>query len=131
MFTSSAAWSPSGLCGDVEGYGIAAIEAALCGLPAVVTAGSGLAEAIRDRETGLLVPQEDEDATAAAVLRLWRDPSLLRTMGEKARVRAASEQTWSRVASRYDERLREICGISESRSAAPPTRKIGIVRDPR
>ena len=98
--------------GDVEGYGIAAVEAALCGLPAVVASGSGLAEAVRDRETALLVPPDDPEATAGAVLRLWRDPALLRAMGERARVRAISEQTWTRVAANYDERLREICGGS-------------------
>src|SRR5262249_5202438 len=34
--------------GDVEGFGIAVVEAALCGKPAVVSADSGLAEAVRD-----------------------------------------------------------------------------------
>ncbi len=42
--------------GDVEGFGIAAIEAALCGRLAVVTSGSGLQEAVIDGQTGLCVP---------------------------------------------------------------------------
>ena len=33
--------------GDFEGFGIAAVEAALCGKPSIVSAGSGLAEAVR------------------------------------------------------------------------------------
>jgi len=39
--------------GDFEGFGIAVIEAALCGKPSVVTNQSGLAEAIIEGETGL------------------------------------------------------------------------------
>ena len=44
--------------GDFEGFGIAAIEAALCGKSAVVTKGSGLEEAVLDRVTGLHVTED-------------------------------------------------------------------------
>jgi phosphatidylinositol alpha-1,6-mannosyltransferase len=59
--------------GDCEGFGIVAVEAALCGKPAVVSRDSGLAEAVIDGVTGLTVPQENPDATAAAILRLLGD----------------------------------------------------------
>ena len=39
--------------GDFEGYGIAVVEAAFCGKPAVVSRNSGLAEAIVDGGPGL------------------------------------------------------------------------------
>ena len=42
--------------GDCEGFGIAVVEAALCGRPAVVSAQSGLIEAIKDGVTGFAVP---------------------------------------------------------------------------
>ena len=63
--------------GDFEGYGIAVIEAALCGKAAVVSDNSGLAEAVLDGQTGLLVNQNDSEATAEAVLQLVNDPGLL------------------------------------------------------
>ncbi|MDP1125088.1 glycosyltransferase, partial [Klebsiella pneumoniae] len=40
-----------------EGFGLAFLEASACGLPVIGTTGSGVAEAVRDGETGLLVPQ--------------------------------------------------------------------------
>ena len=87
--------------GDFEGYGIAVIEAALCGLPSVVTSGSGLAEAVSDGLTGICVPPEDPAETAGAILRLLEDGSLRSRMGEAARLRAEGEQTWSGRVAEY------------------------------
>ena len=94
--------------GDFEGYGIAVIEAALCGLPAVVAEGSGLAEAVRHGVTGFCVPSEDPDATARAICSLLQDEPLRREMGGAARRRAEEEQTWDRRMPAYDALLREV-----------------------
>ncbi len=87
--------------GDFEGYGIAVVEAALCGTPAVVSDNSGLVEAIVDGQTGLVVPADDPDATAGAILRLLLDDDRRRAMGAAAQERASAEQTWDRRAARY------------------------------
>ena len=102
--------------GDFEGYGIAVVEAALCGRPAVVTENSGLAEAIEDGTTGSAVPENDVDATAAAIRDLLMDPVRRREMGTAARARALSEQTWDRRVREYDDVLRELVGAWESRA---------------
>jgi phosphatidylinositol alpha-1,6-mannosyltransferase len=94
--------------GDAEGYGIAVIEAALCGRPAVVSGESGLAEAVAHGQTGLLVPENDPQATAQAILRLLGDDELRAQLGRQARQRALNEQTWSSRAARYDRLLRQI-----------------------
>ena len=99
--------------GDVEGYGIAVVEAALCGKPALVSRGSGLEEAIVDGETGLAVPSEDPSATADAAADLLTDGERLRRMGERARARAVTEQTWDRRVDRY-------ASLLESLAAARP-----------
>ena len=93
--------------GDVEGYGIAVVEAALCGAPAVVTRDSGLAEAVLDGSTGLVVPQDDAAATAEALEALLDDDAMRAAMGARARERAAGELTWRRLSERYDEVLRD------------------------
>lgn len=93
--------------GDIEGYGIAVVEAALCGLPAVVTTGSGLVEAISDGITGLCVPSEDPAATARAIGLLLADDALRRRMGEAARRRAETDQTWKGRVEAYDALLRD------------------------
>ncbi|MDL1893897.1 glycosyltransferase family 4 protein [Sphingobacteriales bacterium CHB3] len=92
--------------GDCEGYGIAAVEAALCGKPAVVSGESGLAEAIVDGETGIVVPPNDVQATSAALIRLLSDRNLRRHMGENAQARALREQTWCRRGAEMESALR-------------------------
>ncbi len=91
--------------GDVEGYGIVVQEAALSGLPAVVSRDCGLTEAIREGETGLSVPQNDPEATAAAVLSLLNDENRRREMGQRARQMALSS-TWAERIAEYDRVLR-------------------------
>ena len=88
--------------GDFEGYGIAVVEAALCGKPAVVSRGSGLEEAIVDGVTGFAVPENDEFATAQGILALLLDPNQRQRLGEAARRRAAGQQTWRQRVSDYE-----------------------------
>jgi phosphatidyl-myo-inositol dimannoside synthase len=94
--------------GDCEGFGIAVIEAALCGKPAVVSANSGLVEAVEDGRTGLVVPEGDVAATARAICDLLEHDDDRRRMGEAARLRALSDFTWRRKAAEYDGVLRRL-----------------------
>ncbi len=71
-----------------EGFGNVVIEAAAMGLPAVGTRIVGLADAIADGETGVLVPVRDAAALAAALERLLADDALRLAMGRAARERA-------------------------------------------
>lgn len=94
--------------GDSEGFGIAAVEAALCGKPAIVSSNSGLAEAVVDGHTGLLIPEGDAHAAAAAVLRLLKDPELYISLSEQARAHACATQAWESVGLKYDRFLRPL-----------------------
>lgn len=91
--------------GQFEGYGIAAVEAALCAKAAVVSDNSGLVEAILPGETGLVVQENDPESTAQAVIQLLENPALSRQMGENARQRALAEQTWTICVQKYDHLL--------------------------
>lgn len=105
--------------GDIEGFGIAVIEAALCGVPAVVSRGSGLTEAIVEGQTGVSVPEGDVNATAEALVSLLTDDAARRRMGLAAQQRAGASHTWSHVAKRFEESLGEIAGGKPARSVAP------------
>lgn len=94
--------------GQFEGYGIAVVEAALCGKASVVSDNSGLAEAILPNETGLVVPENNPEGTTQAVIELLGNPGLCSQMGEKARQRALAEQTWTMRISEYDRFLNEL-----------------------
>lgn len=93
--------------GDVEGYGIVVQEAALCGKPSVVSQGFGLTEAIIEGVTGVSVPAEDPQATAAAINDLLADPARCLKMGRAAR-EAALQGTWDQRAEAYDALLQEL-----------------------
>lgn len=83
--------------GKFEGFGLVYLEAGAAGLPVVGTTGCGAEDAVDDGETGLLVPQNDPDALAAALVRLLGDPDLRRRMGEAGRRKAAAN-SWAHVA---------------------------------
>jgi len=87
--------------GNFEGFGIAVIEAALCGKAAVVSDNSGLAEAVKHGETGLIVPQNDPVITAEAIISLIEDRQKYEKLGIQARQNAIEKQTWDKVGERY------------------------------
>ncbi len=82
--------------GDVEGFGIALLEAAASGLPALVARSGGMVEAVDEGATGLVVPPGDAEAAAAALATLLGGGA--RAMGEAARRRAEASFSWASAA---------------------------------
>jgi glycosyltransferase involved in cell wall biosynthesis len=70
-----------------EGYGVVARQAMAHGRPVVATAVGGLAEAVVDGGTGLLVPLGDVPALRAALTQLLADPAQRKRLGEAGRAR--------------------------------------------
>lgn len=68
----------------LEGLGIAVLEAMAAARPVVASAVGGIPEAICSRETGLLVPPDDPDALASAVIEILTDPRTAAAMGRRA-----------------------------------------------
>lgn len=83
-----------------EGFGIVYLEAGACGKPVVGSYGCGAEDAVEDGITGLLAPQEDDEALAERVGRILGDPALAARLGQAGRARAEA-QTWTAVAGRY------------------------------
>jgi phosphatidylinositol alpha-1,6-mannosyltransferase len=79
---------------DVEGFGIVYIEAAACGTPAIGGRSGGVADAIVDGQTGMLVDPLDPAALAATMTRLLRDDATRRRLGDAAHRRAVGF-TWA------------------------------------
>ncbi|SMX24255.1 glycosyltransferase [Boseongicola aestuarii] len=73
--------------GSIEGFGVSVSEASSCCLPVIVTPVGGLTDQVVDGETGLIVPEGDPNAMAAAMCRLSSDTKLMKQMGESGRKR--------------------------------------------
>lgn len=69
--------------GDMEGQGLVLQEAQSMGIPVVSTLHNGIPDGVIDGETGLLVPEKDSEALAAAILKLAKDADLRKRMGAK------------------------------------------------
>jgi glycosyltransferase involved in cell wall biosynthesis len=74
-----------------EGFGAALLEAAAMELPVVATRIPGCVDAVRDGETGLLVPVRDTEALTAAIRLYLGDPKLRRQHGANGRHRAVRD----------------------------------------
>jgi glycosyltransferase involved in cell wall biosynthesis len=83
-----------------EGLGVALLEAAACGLPAVASKAGGIPEVVIEGSTGLLVPPADASAISAATRRLIAAPAQRAEMGAAARERALREYTMDTMARR-------------------------------
>lgn len=84
--------------GDVEGFGIVFLEAAACGKPVIGGRSGGVAEAIADGATGLLVDGTDRESVAAAIECLARSEPLRRRFGSAGRQRVLRSFTWDAAA---------------------------------
>jgi len=83
-----------------EGQGIALLEAQASAKPVVAFNVSGVAEAVRNGETGLLVKAAGSGELAEAILRLLSDKSLREKMGAAGREFVGNELSWDICARR-------------------------------
>jgi phosphatidyl-myo-inositol dimannoside synthase len=90
-----------------EGLGFVYLEAGAAGTPSIGTLNCGAMEAIIDGETGLLVPQDDAQATADALVKILCDDDLRARMGQAARDHA-KRLSWGNLVDRVSEIYREI-----------------------
>jgi phosphatidyl-myo-inositol dimannoside synthase len=104
--------------GNVDGLPVVVLEAMAAGKPVVATAVSGLPLAVADGETGLLVPEKDPAALAAAVTAVLAEPERARRLGEAARARVREELNWDAVAAVHDRLYRAAVSAAAPASAA-------------
>jgi len=85
----------------VEGLPIALLEAMAMGLPCISTDVNGIPEAIKDGETGFLVPKANHYLLAARIIELLSSPTIALKLGENGRDmvwRDFNEKGWAEVA---------------------------------
>jgi len=96
-----------------EALPLSVLEPMGFGRAVVATRVGGVAEAVEDGVSGLLVPPERPDALAEALLRLAVDTNLRRRIGEAGRARVQRDFTLER-------NLERLCALYEELLALPP-----------
>jgi glycosyltransferase involved in cell wall biosynthesis len=84
-----------------ENFGIAVLEAMVCGCPVVVTPEVGLARAIGEAGAGLVVSGEPK-LLGSAIAALLADPLRRRSMGEAGVNLAKTQFAWPRIAEQME-----------------------------
>jgi len=90
-----------------ESWGLTAVEAAACGKPVIGFDVPGVRDAVRNGETGILVPAEDVEAYAEAMVRISQDLQLRKRLGMAGR-EWARKFSWEETARKQEEFYTEV-----------------------
>ncbi|MEP6657400.1 MAG: glycosyltransferase family 4 protein [Betaproteobacteria bacterium] len=88
--------------GDMEGYGITALEALAAGTPLVAADIEGLRDAVEPGVGAMLVPAQDARAWATALSGLLDSPEHAAMMGRCGREWARTHRRWDEVCDQYE-----------------------------
>jgi len=83
---------------NAEGFGISFIEAGASCVPSVAGDSGGVRSAVRDGETGIVVPPTEPEAIADAIRSLLLNADRRKQMGRAARHAVETHYNWDRVA---------------------------------
>ena len=83
--------------GDTEMLGMVSLEAMRYGKPVIASNVGGIPDIVVDGESGILVPQKDPQALAAAIRRVLTDPNLARELGRSGYRYAREHFSWESV----------------------------------
>lgn len=87
--------------GDMEGFGISVIEAAVCKIPVVVSSLEGLKDAIKDGENGFIISNENPDEWSRKVLKVLNEDFDKVAFGKKASDYIIKNNSWEHISQEY------------------------------
>jgi N-acetyl-alpha-D-glucosaminyl L-malate synthase BshA len=93
---------------EMESFGLAALEAMACGVPAIATRVGGVSELIDDGITGRLFEVGDIEGMSTAAIALLSDRTDLSTMAHAARRAAQDRFCATRIIPLYEEYYRRV-----------------------
>ena len=94
--------------GDVEGFGLVALEAGCAGLPVVASDLEGIREALTHGENGFLVPSHSPDHFAATIEKLLGDEKERENAGARAKKYTMENFSWDSCAQLYLQEFQKI-----------------------
>jgi phosphatidylinositol alpha-1,6-mannosyltransferase len=96
---------------DYEGFGMVFLESNACGVPVIGGRSGGVADAVIDGETGLLVDSHNVDEIASAIIRFLTAEGYAKCLGENGRRRVDGELSWKEVGERLEGYLKYVVKI--------------------
>lgn len=78
----------------LEAFGIVQLEAMACHTPVIASDIPGVNSVMDVGKSGLLVPKQDPQAIADAVIKILSDPELIRSMGQRGRQLVETKYDW-------------------------------------
>ncbi|HXH23908.1 MAG TPA: glycosyltransferase family 4 protein [Vicinamibacterales bacterium] len=103
-----------------EGLPLAVLEAQAAGVPVVASPLPGILEAVADGITGVIVPADDDEGYARAILRLIADNDLRGRIVEAARASVAREYGWAAFEQRIFDIYRSLSAASARGTCRQP-----------
>ena len=92
---------------EVEGLGIAYLEASACGLPVIAGSSGGAPDAVVDGKSGVVVNGTDITAIAKTVIKFLRDPEGSRQMGQFGRNWVVEKWRWEIWSQAFERLLKQ------------------------
>lgn len=87
--------------GDIEGFGVVALEAASCKIPVIASNLEGIKDALLDGDIGILVSPLNSEGFRKEILHLLSDDNFRKELGDKARMLVLNHFEWSEITNRY------------------------------
>ncbi|MFH0793050.1 MAG: glycosyltransferase family 4 protein [bacterium] len=86
--------------GDTEGLGVVLIEALIYKKPVVACRVGGITDIVKDRQTGLLVPEKDPEALAEALIEVMTNEELAASLGKAGYAHVKKMYDWDGITER-------------------------------
>ncbi len=97
-----------------EGLGMVQLQAMVCGLPVVCTINTGGSDIIRDKVDGFVIPVRDVNALKEKIFYLYKNPDVLKKMGQSAKQRVVSGFTWDDYGEKMIEEYEKILNADKN-----------------
>ncbi|MDQ7039550.1 MAG: glycosyltransferase family 4 protein [Rhodothermus sp.] len=106
--------------GDMEGFGVVMLEAALCGTPVLAARLEGIQDVVTEDKNGHLIESGNATGFVRWILHYDQDRSALQQLSEQAATYVRTHFSWDVIADRYVQTLRAICSTVPSAPATFP-----------
>ncbi len=87
--------------GDMEGFGLVALEAAMVGTPVLAADIEGITDAVQDGRNGWLVASGNADAWVKKISTLLEKPDTLHSFGQEGQHYTAETFSWQKMVAGY------------------------------